>query len=137
LTPDQIRITEGTKTQGLRPLKFENVEFRHIRVGSHALGNVDTPDMLRNELVNSSKIHHGAAVCGFLKRLIAELCEYANKTIVQNARLADDPAMHKAMSDASMRLYLLETVVYYLGGLSDEGLYLVNDLENPVLQFSE
>jgi hypothetical protein len=38
------------------------------------------------------------------------------------------------MSDFAMQIFLLETIAYYMGGMDDESLFLLNDVEHSIIQ---
>lgn len=70
----------------------------------------------------------------YLNLLLDLLCEYANSNMDGNLRVSDTHPVQFALTDLGMNLYVLESMVYYLGGLIDEELYLLNDVENNILQ---
>lgn len=49
-------------------------------------------------------------------------------------RMSETPAVQSTMSDLAMNIFILETVTYYLGGLDDENLFLLNDIEHSIIQ---
>lgn len=49
-------------------------------------------------------------------------------------RLSDTPSVQASMSDLGMHIFLLESITYYLGGLDDESLFLLNDVEHSIIQ---
>lgn len=51
-------------------------------------------------------------------------------------RVADTHPVQLALTELGIGLYVLESMVYYLGGLIDEELYLLNDVENTIIQVS-
>lgn len=65
---------------------------------------------------------------------IDDLCLFANSRVEGNLRLADMHFCQSALSDLAIGVFVLESMVYYMGGLSDEELYLLNDVENSVVQ---
>lgn len=51
-----------------------------------------------------------------------------------NARLSDTHPVQSTITDLSVGTFVLESMVYYIGGLIDEELYLLNDVENAIIQ---
>lgn len=65
---------------------------------------------------------------------IGELTYQANTTIQGNHRLAENLAIQRTLANTAMNTFILESVIYYLGGLLDEGLVLSTDIENAIIQ---
>jgi hypothetical protein len=49
-------------------------------------------------------------------------------------RLSDTHPAQTTITDLSVGTFVLESMVYYVGGLMDEELYLLNDVENAIVQ---
>lgn len=132
-----------------------SVEFKDVPVGAeNELGQTEIAEELAKEVVASGKVLHAAAVCGFLKKLLGmqtcsgetalrnyqsdcvlgNLSDFSNRTVTGNKRLSDHPSIQSVVSDLALQLYVLESIVYYIGGITDEGLFLANDVENAVMQ---
>ncbi|KAH7729592.1 CBN-ACDH-13 protein [Aphelenchoides avenae] len=130
-----IVVSDKLNTQGLKSLHISSVEFKDVPVGEeNVLGQTDIAEELAREVVASGKLLHAAAVCGFLKKLLGNLSDFSNRTLTGNKRLSDNPSIQTVISDLSLQLYVLESIVYYIGGITDEGLFLANDVENAVMQ---
>jgi hypothetical protein len=48
--------------------------------------------------------------------------------------LSETPSVQVAMSDLAKHIFVLESMAYYLGGLDDENLFLLNDIEHSIIQ---
>lgn len=118
------------------------------------VGNDSAMDML-DELRLNGKVFYGSAVVGVLKKLtsnvlifnnlifsyfifflyiLGDLCEFANHRTEANLRLADLHPVQSALTNLSIGIFVLESMVYYIAGLCDEDLFLLNDVENSIIQ---
>lgn len=48
--------------------------------------------------------------------------------------MADLHPVQSALTNLSIGIFVLESMVYYLAGLCDEDLFLLNDIENSIIQ---
>lgn len=123
---------------------FTNITVNNTQV--FGVGNDTTSDML-DELRLNGKIFYGSAVIGFLKKLtsifilinkflffLEEICEFANNRNESNLRLADLHPVQSALTNLSIGIFVLESMVYYIAGLCDEDLFLLSDVENSIIQ---
>lgn len=114
----------------------------------HVLGDVTmAPDIVSDYLI-TNRTFHASAVIGFLKKICGklirsnivipmlseELTQFANSHLIGFKRLSDTPSVQATMSDLVMQIFVLETMTYYLGGLDDENLFLLNDIEHSIIQ---
>jgi len=82
----------------------------------------------------TNRTFHASAVVGFLKKICEDLTQFANSNLIGFQRLSDTPSVQATMSDLAMSIFVLETMTYYLGGLDDENLFLLNDIEHSIIQ---
>uniref|UniRef100_A0A914CM48 Acyl-CoA dehydrogenase/oxidase N-terminal domain-containing protein n=1 Tax=Acrobeloides nanus TaxID=290746 RepID=A0A914CM48_9BILA len=121
--------THGLKALNISKLKFSNISLTH----SKELCSAESTKEISAEILSSNQIYHGAAVCGFIKKLLVEITEYANRKVVGNHRLGESMTVQKAIAELGMNLFVLESIVYYLAGLLDENLILATDIENSIV----
>ncbi|KAI1715448.1 Gex interacting protein 9, isoform a [Ditylenchus destructor] len=126
---------ERSPMQGLHGVHYSNVKFCDIPVQeTDELGvGEETKDML-NEISFTSKPFYGAAVVGYLKKHIGNITEFANTRLEGNLRLSDLHPVQTALTQLAVGVYVLESMIYYLGGLKDENLLLTTDIENAIIQ---
>ena len=130
-----VTVAEQKHTQGLNAIHLTRMNFSNVTVsekntlGGHGIGQ----DAL-NEVLSYGNFYAGSATVGFLKRLLKELVKQANTSIEGNRRLAENVAVRRALSDTALNLFVLESIVYYIGGFLDEGLVLTTDIENAIIQ---
>uniref|UniRef100_A0A915EEV0 Uncharacterized protein n=1 Tax=Ditylenchus dipsaci TaxID=166011 RepID=A0A915EEV0_9BILA len=130
-----VDVQERIQTQGLNAVHYSKVRFTNVLITETSdLGTDESVEDISNELAINGKTFYGAAVVGSLKKLIAQLCDFANSRMEGNLRLADTHPVQTALSELAVGVYVLESMVYYIGGLCDERLLLLNDLENSIIQ---
>ncbi|CAK5092162.1 unnamed protein product [Meloidogyne enterolobii] len=130
-----ITIKNKLMTSGLQKCNFSEVVFNNVPVDdSLMLGESENARAMVDELAYSGKTLYGAAVVGFMKKALGDLCSFANQEVKGNMRLADSHPIKKTLSDMGLHIYILETMVYYIGGLTDENLFLSQDIENSIIQ---
>lgn len=110
-------------------MNFSNVPISQ----SQELCSSESTKDISSDVLSSDQIYHGAAVCGYVKRLLTEITDFANKKVEGNHLRADNITVQRAISDLSMNLFVLESIVYYLAGLIDENLILATDIENSIV----
>uniref|UniRef100_A0A7E4VCD6 Acyl-CoA_dh_N domain-containing protein n=1 Tax=Panagrellus redivivus TaxID=6233 RepID=A0A7E4VCD6_PANRE len=131
----QITISETKVTHGLKGINISKVHFANIPARKENLiGGYNGGHDAANEIMSYGNFYLGSAVVGFLKNMLEELANYANAGIVGNRRLAENVAVQRALSETGMNTFVLESIIYYLGGLMDEGLVLSTDIENAIVQ---
>jgi acyl-CoA dehydrogenase family protein 9 len=131
----KINVTEKKQTLGLRHINLTQVSFTDVPVSdANVLGGYGSGKAVSNELLAYGNFYLGAAVVGFMKKLLCELTYQANTTIQGNHRLAENLAIQRTLANTAMNTFILESVIYYLGGLLDEGLVLSTDIENAIIQ---
>ncbi|KAM3725403.1 Complex I assembly factor ACAD9 [Dirofilaria immitis] len=79
------------------------------------------------------RVTFGAAVVGFMKILMNALSEHCNTTLQQNLPLAERNTTKHLMTKLALNTYVLESMCYYVGGLRDEGLLLLVDVEEAIV----
>uniref|UniRef100_A0AC34RK58 Acyl-CoA dehydrogenase n=1 Tax=Panagrolaimus sp. JU765 TaxID=591449 RepID=A0AC34RK58_9BILA len=135
ITNGQISVAEKKKTQGLCGVHLSKLNFSNISVREeNILGGPGGGNEAANEVMSFGNFYLGSAVVGFMKKALNELASLSNTTIHGNRRLAENVAIQKALSQIAIDLFVIESVVYYLGGLMDEGLVLTTDIENAIVQ---
>ncbi|KAI6188819.1 Acyl-CoA dehydrogenase family member 9, mitochondrial [Aphelenchoides besseyi] len=128
-------VIKPKTTQGLLGARICDVEFHSVRVkADQVVGDATSAPDILSDYLTTNRTYYGAAVVGFLKQLCDELCHYANSHLYGTKPLSLNPAAQTTMSNLCMEIYVLETMVYYLGGLQDEGLFLLNDVEHSIIQ---
>uniref|UniRef100_A0A914Y8Y3 Uncharacterized protein n=1 Tax=Panagrolaimus superbus TaxID=310955 RepID=A0A914Y8Y3_9BILA len=131
----KINVTEKKQTLGLRNINLTQVNLSNVPVSdANVLGSYGSGKAVANELLSYGNFYLGAAVIGFMKKLLCELTHQANTSIQGNHRVAENLAIQRTLANAAMNTFILESVIYYLGGLLDEGLVLSTDIENAILQ---
>ncbi|PAV91155.1 hypothetical protein WR25_10969 [Diploscapter pachys] len=131
-------------------VKFERLPSLGLKanfIGTLDL-NIDVPEWcfldtvgiraqhLKAELRSFSRLHFAAAAIGFARRAIDEVTTACNTTQFSNiidTSLGEQANVQKKLSDVSLKCYALESAVYYIGGLMDEGFPMIMDLEVALL----
>uniref|UniRef100_A0A0N5B628 Acyl-CoA dehydrogenase family member 9, mitochondrial n=1 Tax=Strongyloides papillosus TaxID=174720 RepID=A0A0N5B628_STREA len=131
---DEIKIKETSKHLGLKNIQFCSIDFNNISVKKeNVLGEEGMGIDIASEIIYRNKLQYAGAVIGYMKNLLKDVSKYCNSTIRGNNRLSDIPAVQKVISDLAMDIYILESVTYYIGGLIDENLMILTDIEENIV----
>uniref|UniRef100_A0A914XQR7 Acyl-CoA dehydrogenase n=1 Tax=Plectus sambesii TaxID=2011161 RepID=A0A914XQR7_9BILA len=131
---DSIAVLKREDTLGLKGAHVSKLQFKDTPVNPEMiLGLEGHAFEIAMELAAANKFTYGAAVGGFIKRLIDELTAYCNKTFQFERTLAENSGIKKRLSDLCLHAYVLETMSYYIAGLRDEEWIESTDLENAII----
>ncbi|KAL3098285.1 hypothetical protein niasHT_021245 [Heterodera trifolii] len=130
-----IKIRDQMKTGGLQRCNFSTVVFENVPLREWMLlGSNENAGYLTDELSVCGRIAYGAGIVGHLKKVLANLCHFANQQIKGNLRLSDSHPIQRSLTELGLITYVLESVVYYIAGMIDEELFLMQDIENAIVQ---
>uniref|UniRef100_A0AC35TLL0 Acyl-CoA_dh_N domain-containing protein n=1 Tax=Rhabditophanes sp. KR3021 TaxID=114890 RepID=A0AC35TLL0_9BILA len=135
LNGGSIKIEKSKPLLGLQCVEYSTIKFQDVAVTNDNIlsESLDDSNGVLHEIMYRNKLQFGACVVGFMKNLVRDLSLYCNSTVRGNKRLADKPAIQKIIADVSMNLYALETACYYIGGLVDENLMVLTDIEENII----
>lgn len=134
-TTDKIQFTRD-ETIGLKGIDVGRIELTALVTDKNLLGTPGHGSEIASELVGSGRMPFAAATIGMARRALRELSIWCNRTPSrQNDRttLADDSRSQRIVTELALKVYALESSLYYLSGLIDEGLSVVVDIENSLL----
>ncbi|CEF63471.1 Acyl-CoA dehydrogenase family member 9, mitochondrial [Strongyloides ratti] len=131
---NKIIIQNGSSHIGLQSIDFCDIKFDDINIKEeNVLGNEGNGVDIASEIIYRNKLQYAGAVIGFMKNLLQDLSNYCNSTVRGNNRLSDSCSVKKVIGDIAMDIYVLESVTYYIGGLIDENLMILTDIEENVI----
>uniref|UniRef100_A0A0K0FKP1 Acyl-CoA dehydrogenase family member 9, mitochondrial (inferred by orthology to a human protein) n=1 Tax=Strongyloides venezuelensis TaxID=75913 RepID=A0A0K0FKP1_STRVS len=134
VSSNEIKIKETSKHLGLNNIQFCTIYFKNINVKKeNILGEEGIGIDIASEIIYRNKLQYAGAVIGYMKNLLRDVSKYCNSTVRGNNRLSDIPAVQKVISDLAMDIYILESVTYYIGGLIDENLMILTDIEENIV----
>ncbi|GMT25522.1 hypothetical protein PFISCL1PPCAC_16819 [Pristionchus fissidentatus] len=138
---DRPTMGEGEKwetrrdgTLGLKAVDVSRVTLTAAVTEQSVLG--DSGKEVASEALSCTRMPLSAAAVGYGKRVLEDIARIANETesgITPGLSLANHSHVHRIVSQLSLQLYALESVVYYLAGLLDEKLPLVVDVESALV----
>ncbi|GMS97130.1 hypothetical protein PENTCL1PPCAC_19305 [Pristionchus entomophagus] len=126
--------TKREETLGLRAVDVSRVTLAAAVTEQSVLG--DSGKEVASEALSCTRMPLSAAAVGYGKRVLEDIARIANETesqITPGLSLASHSHIHRIVSQLSLQLYALESVVYYLAGLLDEKLPVVVDVESALL----
>uniref|UniRef100_A0A0N4ZS24 Acyl-CoA_dh_N domain-containing protein n=1 Tax=Parastrongyloides trichosuri TaxID=131310 RepID=A0A0N4ZS24_PARTI len=131
---NKIKITKSLPRLGLKAVDITDISFTDVTVKNNdILGGEGMGIDIANEIIYRNKLQFSGAVIGFMKNTLESVSSYCNKTLRANCRLSDLPSVQKIISDFAMDIYSLESTTYYIGGLIDENLMVLTDIEENVI----
>ncbi|CAB3406443.1 unnamed protein product [Caenorhabditis bovis] len=132
----QIEQTSKDSTLGLKAVDVGKITFTASITPENVLGDAGNGPEVGSELVCSGRITFAAGVVGIARRALRDLSIWCNRAPSRNtsrATLADDFSAQRIVTDAALKVYALESALYYIAGMVDEGLAVVIDIENALL----
>ncbi|MFH4980638.1 hypothetical protein AB6A40_007347 [Gnathostoma spinigerum] len=133
-TEGNIVVSKKVDCLGLDFVDVSEVEFSDVPLSMENI--IDSSSSGREialEYLNSSPIIYGAAVTGFMKRLIEILVKFCNTTVQCNAQLSKKLSVQKLTTEMALSTFALESMCYYIGGMMDENLVVITDIENAII----
>ncbi|CAB3406446.1 unnamed protein product [Caenorhabditis bovis] len=127
---------ERDSTLGLKAVDVGKITFTALITPENVLGDAGNGPEVGSELVCSGRITFAAGVVGIARRALRDLSIWCNRAPSRNtsrATLADDFSAQRIVTDAALKVYALESALYYIAGMVDEGLAVVIDIENALL----
>ncbi|WKY03242.1 hypothetical protein Q1695_004747 [Nippostrongylus brasiliensis] len=124
-------------TTGLKAFDVGILNLSATLNPDHMIGNIGQGEEIRDEIASSSSLTQAAAAVGYGKRLLKDLAVICNRTPNArkvNAMLSDDSGIQYSATEFALKVYVLESVSYYLAGLLDENLPVVLDIENTLIR---
>ncbi|VDL78877.1 unnamed protein product [Nippostrongylus brasiliensis] len=124
-------------TSGLKAFDVGILNLSATLNPDHMIGNIGQGEEIRDEIASSSSLTQAAAAVGYGKRLLKDLAVLCNRTPNArkvNAMLSDDSGIQYSATEFALKVYVLESVSYYLAGLLDENLPVVLDIENTLIR---
>ncbi|EGT48768.1 CBN-ACDH-13 protein [Caenorhabditis brenneri] len=134
-TTDTIKF-QRDETIGLKGIDIGRVELTALVSDKHVLGQTGGGAEIAAEMSGSGRMPFAAATVGMAKRALRELSLWCNRTPsrrTDRSTLADDTRSQRIVTDLALKVYALESSLYYLSGLIDEGLSIVVDIENSLI----
>ncbi|CAJ0584317.1 unnamed protein product, partial [Mesorhabditis spiculigera] len=140
---DRNELDDGSKwdgkrdgTLGLKAFEYGDLSIRCSISDDALLGEEGRGRDVANELVASGRMPFAAAVSGFAKRLVDDLstlCNQTPSTATENTVLASSSSVQRLLTHLSTKVYALEAVTYYLGGIIDENMPILVDIESALM----
>ncbi|CAI2350570.1 unnamed protein product [Caenorhabditis sp. 36 PRJEB53466] len=134
-TTDKIKFTRD-ETFGLKGIDVGKLDITALVTEKNVLGVAGNGAEVAAELIGSGRMPFAAATIGMARRTLRELSLWCNRTPSRHtdrSTLADDSRAQRLVTDLALKVYALESSLYYLAGLIDEGLSIVVDIENSLL----
>ncbi|CAI4226447.1 unnamed protein product [Auanema sp. JU1783] len=121
---------------GLKGTNVAMVSLESTIDSSLVLGDGDQGLEIIKELTCSGRFPLAAATIGHARRLLTKLSVIANRTPSSrddNSFVASDSGAQYVATTLALNLYSLESSLFYLVGLLDEGIPMVADVENALI----
>lgn len=134
-TTDKIKFTRD-ETFGLKAVDVGRIDVTALVTDKNQLGLAGSGSEVAAELTGSGRMPFAAATIGMARRTLRELSLWCNRTpsrTTNRSTLADDSRAQRLVTDLALKMYALESSLYYLAGLIDEGISVVVDIENSLL----
>ncbi|CAO4375246.1 unnamed protein product [Caenorhabditis nigoni] len=134
-TTDKIKFHRD-ETIGLKGTDIGRIDITALVTDKNVLGTAGNGAEIAAELSGSGRMLLAAATVGMARRALRELsiwCNRTNSRRTHRGTLADDSRSQRLVTDLALKVYALESALYYLAGLIDEGLSIVVDIENSLL----
>ncbi|EFO91194.1 CRE-ACDH-13 protein [Caenorhabditis remanei] len=134
-TTDKIKFHRD-ETFGLKGTDIGRIELTALVNEKNVLGAPGNGTEISAELTGSGRMPFAAATVGMAKRTLRELSIWCNRTPsrrTDRSVLSVDSRSQRLVTDLALKVYSLESALYYLSGLIDEGLSIVVDIENSLL----
>lgn len=134
-TTDKIKFHRD-ETFGLKGTDIGRIDITALVNEKNVLGAPGNGAEISAELTGSGRMPFAAATVGMAKRVLRELSVWCNQTPsrrTDRSVLSDDSRSQRLVTDLALKVYSLESALYYLSGLIDEGLSIVVDIENSLL----
>ncbi|CAI5447538.1 unnamed protein product [Caenorhabditis angaria] len=134
-TGDKV-VFRRDETLGLKGLDVGKLDLTALVDDSNILGNPSQGQEVAAELIGGGRLSFAAATIGVAKRTLRDLSAWCNRTPSRKttrSSLADDSRSQRIVTDLALKVYALESAVYYLSGMIDEGISVVVDIENALI----
>ncbi|CAD6199457.1 unnamed protein product [Caenorhabditis auriculariae] len=125
-------------TLGLKAVDVGRVNITTQVKEGQVLGGVGNGKEIGSELIGSGRMPLAASAVGLAKRILRDVAVLCNKTpsrVAANSSLAEDSRAQRIVTNLALQVYGLESAVYYLAGMIDEGMTVVVDIENALISF--
>ncbi|CAD5208334.1 unnamed protein product [Bursaphelenchus xylophilus] len=132
----KVKTERPKQVMGLENVKFSTVHFRNVELTpADELNQHLSGPQIFTHLQEINRSFAASAAVGALKRVISDLAYQANRTIVgRNKALSEMPSVKTVINKMARDVHHIETVVFYFNGLSDEDLFVINDVESMVVE---
>jgi len=124
LGPEEKKM--GIKGSSTRPLFFEDA---HVPV-ENLLGEIGKGHQIAFNILNIGRYKLGAGCIGAAKEVVELSIRYANARKQFNTPIAQFPLIGKKLAEINIRTYAMESMLYRIAGVIDEGLSKL-DLNAP------
>ncbi|CAD5205447.1 unnamed protein product [Bursaphelenchus okinawaensis] len=132
----KVKIESARKTMGLENVKFSNIKFSNVELSPlDKLENNLTGDQIFASIAEMNRSLNASGAIGAMKRVLADLSIKANRTMSgRHKTLSQNSAVISVVNTLVREIHYIESVLYYINGLSDEQLFVVNDLESMIVE---